>query len=228
MNFIKILSILPVLILSANQVVALDYNDEIPVSSTFRDLETDDISAAKLLQNYVASYESKINRLFASYEVEDRNIIDAANQQLKQMSRSLDIIRFKSVNPDVVPQVMQSIVSDLKTLNNRMKIYLEQEKIIYFAKVRKIQKNYDIIGVKISNILDSIVGVVTNSLIDKKSLSLKEQEIVKSLISIREQNDNIKNFRNVTFWSEGEMKEYFRDIIKIIRVDIRNIQQFWR
>lgn len=224
MNFIKLLSILSVLVLSANQVFALDYRDELPISSAFASVDADDISAAKLLQNYVNSYEDKINRLFDSYEVENREIIDAANTQLGQMSRSLDLLQYKSVNPDIVPDVMQSVVSDLKTLNNRMKIYLEQEKVLYFDKVRWIQKDYAKIWDKISDILDTLILNVSNSLINKETLSTKEQEIVKSLVSIREQNNYIKDFRNISFRSEEEMKEYFRDIIKVIRKDIINIR----
>jgi len=210
--------------MSASQVSALNYKDELPVSSGFESVDENNISAAKLLQDHVESYEEKINGLFLRYNSQNSEVIDVINQSLKQMSRSLDIIQYKSIDPKVVNEVMQSIVTDLKKINNKMKIYLEQERQIHVQSISFIQDNYVRIGQKISTILDNLVDSISQSLIQKESLSEKEKEIVRSLVIIRKQNNKLKDFKTLRFESELEMKQYLTDIIKAIREEILSIK----
>lgn len=220
MHFTKILFIIWVFILSANQVFALSYKDALPIDSQFEDVSKNNISAAKLLQKYVESYEEKINALLDSYNSQNTEIIKAVNKSLKKMSKSLDIVQYKSVDPLVVHEIMQSIVTDLKTINNSMKVYLEQERQLSLMRLQAIQDNYIKIGIKISTILDNLVDALSYSLVQKKSLSEKEKEIVRSLVIIRKQSSKIKNFKNISFTSQWEMKEYFQEIIFTIRAEI--------
>jgi hypothetical protein len=198
----------------------LTYNDELPLDSGFKTVSEANISAAKLLQDYVESYEEKINDLLDSYNSENTQIIQAVNSSLKQMSRSLDIIQYKSIDPLVVNGVMESIVTDLKGINNKMKIYLSQEKQLHEDRLSSIQQNYSQIGIKISRVLDNLVSVLSKAMIQKDSLSEKEKELVRSLLIIRTQSDKIKDFTNLSFQSQEEMKAYFQDIISVIQQEI--------
>lgn len=224
MHFWKFLFIIWVLSVSASQVSALTYNDELPVSSSFKEVSDVNTSAAKLLQDYVESYGEKINSLLDSYASENTEIITLVNSSLKQMSRSLDIIQYKSVDPDVVNSVMKSVVSDLKTINNKMKVYLEQERQLYLLRLETSKNTYIRIASKISEILDNLIDTISHSLVQKESLSEKEKTIVRSLVIIREQNNKIKDFKNISFSSRQEMKQYFQDIIFTIKGEINSMK----
>lgn len=224
MHFWKFLFIIWVLSVSASQVSALTYNDELPVSSSFKEVSDANTSAAKLLQDYVESYGEKINSLLDSYASENTEIITLVNSSLKQMSRSLDIIQYKSVDPDVVNSVMKSVVSDLKTINNKMKVYLEQERQLYLLRLETSKNTYIRIASKISEILDNLIDTISHSLVQKESLSEKEKTIVRSLVIIREQNNKIKDFKNISFSSRQEMKQYFQDIIFTIKGEINSMK----
>lgn len=202
----------------------MTYNDEIPVDSGFEAVSKNNISAAKLLQDYVESYGDKINGLLEPYDSENTEIITNVNNVLKQMSRSLDIIQYKSADPSKVNEIMESIVNDLKSINSRMKIYLEQERELHEERLKNIQNNYNEIWLKISAILDNLISQLSNSLIQKKSLSQKEKEIVWSLVIIREENNKIKDFKNQSFSSQEEMKIYFQNIILKIKGEIINMK----
>lgn len=224
MHFWKFLFIIWVLSVSASQVSALTYNDELPVNSSFKEVSDVNTSAAKLLQDYVESYGEKINSLLDSYASENTEIITLVNSSLKQMSRSLDIIQYKSVDPDVVNSVMKSVVSDLKTINNKMKVYLEQERQLYLLRLETSKNTYIRIASKISEILDNLIDTISHSLVQKESLSEKEKTIVRSLVIIREQNNKIKDFKNISFSSRQEMKQYFQDIIFTIKGEINSMK----
>jgi hypothetical protein len=220
MSFVKILFIIWVLSVSASQVSALDYKSDLPISSTFNEVSENNISAAKLLQDYVESYEEKINSLLQSYQSENTEIIDIVNSTFRQMSRSLDIIQYKSIDPLVVNSVMKSIVWDLKIINNKMKIYLEQERQLYRQRLQSTQDIYIQVGIKISTLLDHFVSTLSYSLVQKQSLSQKEKEIVRSLVVIRTQSNKIKDFKNKTFDTKKEMKAYFQNIVISIKSEI--------
>ncbi|MCD5375418.1 hypothetical protein LR010_03145 [Candidatus Gracilibacteria bacterium] len=224
MHFGKFLFIIGVLSVSASQVSALTYNDELPVNSSFKEVSDVNTSAAKLLQDYVESYGEKINSLLDSYASENTEIITLVNSSLKQMSRSLDIIQYKSVDPDVVNSVIKSVVSDLKTINNKMKVYLEQERQLYLLRLETSKNTYIRIASKISEILDNLIDTISHSLVQKESLSEKEKTIVRSLVIIREQNNKIKDFKNISFSSRQEMKQYFQDIIFTIKGEINSMK----
>jgi len=224
MHFWKFLFIIWVLSVSASQVSALTYNDELPVNSSFKEVSDVNTSAAKLLQDYVESYGEKINSLLDSYASENTEIITLVNSSLKQMSRSLDIIQYKSVDPDVVNSVIKSVVSDLKTINNKMKVYLEQERQLYLLRLETSKNTYIRIASKISEILDNLIDTISHSLVQKESLSEKEKTIVRSLVIIREQNNKIKDFKNISFSSRQEMKQYFQDIIFTIKGEINSMK----
>ena len=202
----------------------MTYNDELPVNSSFKEVSDVNTSAAKLLQDYVESYGEKINSLLDSYASENTEIITLVNSSLKQMSRSLDIIQYKSVDPDVVNSVIKSVVSDLKTINNKMKVYLEQERQLYLLRLETSKNTYIRIASKISEILDNLIDTISHSLVQKESLSEKEKTIVRSLVIIREQNNKIKDFKNISFSSRQEMKQYFQDIIFTIKGEINSMK----
>lgn len=202
----------------------MTYNDELPVNSSFKEVSDANTSAAKLLQDYVESYGEKINSLLDSYASENTEIITLVNSSLKQMSRSLDIIQYKSVDPDVVNSVIKSVVSDLKTINSKMKVYLEQERQLYLLRLETSKNTYIRIASKISEILDNLIDTISHSLVQKESLSEKEKTIVRSLVIIREQNNKIKDFKNISFSSRQEMKQYFQDIIFTIKGEINSMK----
>lgn len=148
-----------------------------------------------------------------------------ANVILSKMSLYLKKIQEDPITKEDATQIMKSIVNDLKILNSRMKVYLEQEQIILTQKIEFQKNRYTTISKRISGILDTIISQLSQSLTKKENLSLKEKTIVRSLVKIREENNKIKQFKNVSFHSENEMKNYLRKIIDNIRSEIITIKQ---
>ena len=225
MGKLYILSIICVLLVSANQVSALSYKEPFPINTWFQNLTNSEISEAKLLQTYVVRYREKINALYDSYSQDKSQVMTNANVILSKMSLYLKKIQEDPITKEDATQIMKSIVNDLKILNSRMKVYLEQEQIILTQKIEFQKNRYTTISKRISGILDTIISQLSQSLTKKENLSLKEKTIVRSLVKIREENNKIKQFKNVSFHSENEMKNYLRKIIDNIRSEIITIKQ---
>lgn len=224
MKFWLLYIIICALLLSANPVFALNYQEPFINASESWVISSSQLSAARLLQNYVESYQNRINELYRSYEWWESPIISNFNIQMSNMDKSLGDIRNNKYNSRVSSNIMSKTVSDLKSINTRMKVFLEQKKSIYLDSIKQKQLVLWQIWQQISDTLDTLLLSVSNQLVTKKSLTKKEKELVEILITLREENIKMKNFMNITFLSSSEMNQYLRDVIWSIRIEFKKIR----
>jgi len=224
MKFWLLYIIISAILLSANPVLALNYQNNDVAWVQNWEITTAQLSAAKLLQDYVANYRSKINQLHAEYEWPSSIAIINFNSQTSQMYRNLSYIQNNKYDSNSAWKIMSQIVSDLKVLNTRMKVFLEQEKILYHESIKEKQKSLWAIWQQISNTLDKLLLSISNQLIKKKVLSTKEKRLVESLVVLREQNIKIKKFSTLNFNSQWEMNRYIKEVISGIRLEFQKIK----
>ena len=224
MKFWLLYIIISAILLSANPVLALNYQNNDVAWVQNWEITTAQLSAAKLLQDYVANYRSKINQLHAEYEWPSSIAIINFNSQTSQMYRNLSYIQNNKYDSNSAWKIMSQIVSDLKVLNTRMKVFLEREKILYHESIKEKQKSLWAIWQQISNTLDKLLLSISNQLIKKKVLSTKEKRLVESLVVLREQNIKIKKFSTLNFNSQWEMNRYIKEVISGIRLEFQKIK----
>lgn len=220
-----ILSIICGFFLSANLVSALTYNDSFSSDAENPPLPASKIYEAELLESYIVRYREKITNVYATYSQEHSIALENARAQLKKMERALEKIQTQPISQNDANAIMQSIVSDIKILNTRMKVYLEQEQFLAEQRLQEQKNKYIKVGTQISKLLESFIEKMTAQLIKKQELSKKEKEIVRSLLRIREQNEKIRSFSKKEFSSPEDMKSYLQSIIEQIRKEIYTIKQ---
>lgn len=216
--------IICVLFLSANLTFAASYSSELPIVNSSERASSSRISEAKLLESYVLRYKEKLNVLYFQYSQTESIAIKNANEQLLEMASALERIQTRSVSEYDATRVMKNIVEDIKVLNIRMKVYLEQEELILQEKLQTQAQKFNLIGTKISVLLEDFIEKMTSILIKKSSLTSNDTSIIRSLVKIRDENKRIRNFSTVIFSSEEDMKSYFQNIIENIRREMQNIK----
>lgn len=225
MKFWILYIIICAMLLSSNQAFASEYQNQNIASTQNWQISASQLSAAKLLQNYVANYKNKINNLHNTYGWKKSVAMSNFNFQTWNMYDSLNDILNNKYSATASSEIMSQIVSDLKVINTRMKVFLEQEKIIYINSIIQKQKELWKIWNQISQTLDSLILSVSNQLIKKQNLSQKEKRIVESLVTLREQNIKIKRFHTVSFHTHSEMNEYLKEVISAIRSEFQKIKR---
>jgi len=210
--------------LSANQVLAVNYQNESNAVWLNLEINSSQLSAAKLLQKYLTSYKLKINELFNTYESSNTIAMSTFNSQLVSMYNTLEDIQNWNATTAQAKRVISSVVSELKIINTRMKVFLEQEKILHEKKLKSKQEKLSKIWDKISKILDSFLASVSTKLLSKDSLSQREKDIAKSLIIIRQQNNKMKAFARSSFESESQMKDYISTVVSSIRNEFKKMK----
>jgi len=222
----NIICILLVFVPIANTVFAISYTDPLKIDSHFRSVPQQSITEASLLETYIKRYQNKINDTYSSYSSQDSTTIRSANRSLISMSKVLKKIQEESVNPDEVDEIMTSIIYDLKVLNRRIKIYLQQKRDIFDENLLQKRKQYNKIGLQISQILDTLISSQTQRLVKISNLSEKEKNLIVVLVNIQKENEKIKKFNTTNFESEEQMKIYFQNIIKNIRLNVQNLRKY--
>lgn len=225
MKFWVSIGIICALVLSANQVLAINYQSDFSVSSHNWQIRSSQLSAAKLLQDYLNNYRVKINNLHDLYQGSNNVAISNFNLEISKMSRNLDNIQNNKHSASDAGRIMSKIVEDLKIINTRMKVFLEQEKIMYYVRLQEKQKNLSKIWTQISNTLDALLLTVSNKLILKSSLTNKEKRLVESLVILREENNKMKKFISTNFESQEEMNNYITWVIGSIRNEFKKIKR---
>jgi len=223
MKIFRIITMIFLLIISANKVATYTYwsgNIDAWISSK--------TSSIQLLINYANEYQIQINALFTKYEIDNKDIISAFNNNISNINTTLKNTENENVSSVEKNEVISKSINSLKNLNNKMKIYLDQEKILFEKRIQKTQRIYSNIWERVSPVLDDIIQSITNLLSKKKTLSENDKKIVKSLVVLRSENIKIKNFSNIKFWSEDQMKDYFKEIIISIRSEILLIKSTTR
>lgn len=129
------------------------------------------------------------------------------------------------MHPHDATPVMQSIVNDLKSINNRLQIYLKQTRQKKQQELEIIREKYEIIGVQISQILTQIIYQISQPLTSKESLTQKEQKIVQTLNKLQQENAKIRKFSHISFNSKEDIQSYFKKIITNIRREIQTLKE---
>jgi len=146
------------------------------------------------------------------------------NTTLKDMIEVLDNIIAWDTPPNIASQDMSEIVSKIKLINTRMKVFLEQEKVLTQKKIKEKQEALSKIWKQISKTLDELILSVSTKLLKKKSLSSKEKKLVESLVILRQENNKIKNFNTLEFESIRQMQNYLKTVITEIRSEFKKIR----
>jgi len=223
-KFLTYTSILLVFVLHANTVFWVTYKEKFTINSTYLKVSQEKISQARVLQSYIIEYKKNINKLYSDYNTWESKVMQDANEILNTMANSLESIQKRSVNPDIVPEVFQSISEDLQKLNTKMKIYLEQEKIISKQEIELKKQLYIASGKKISEVIDLIIIKVSRELNKLSEFNETHKKIVTALVELQNIKSSIQDFSQKNYSSIKEMEDFFRLIAKDIRKQISIIK----
>lgn len=211
----------------ANTVFAVNYSDSLwSSSSNYERISATTLWEAALLQTYVLRYRDNTSDLYNSYSSDESTVMKWANKTLTEMSKALTKIQNESLDPTTAKKVMKEIVWDLKTLNIKMKIYLGQERDKYDRELLNKKFQYEKIASQISKILDELINGHTKKLINIEVLSSNQKKLVQILVAIQKENTKVKDFKNIVFKNEAEMKNYFKNIIENLRRDIKSMKNY--
>lgn len=179
------------------------------------------IKKAILVEDYIIRHKEKIENFLDNYDIKDNKEL---NNDLKILNDSIIAIR-KIQNTDIekkkAEDIIQNILNRIKTVNENLKVKLKIEKELYEKKLDQKKQAYSLLWKKISDKIYNInLKLARNILKDKQNLSFKELQIKNNLINLNKESQRLKNFWDMEFKSEYDIKETFINILKNIKNEI--------
>lgn len=220
--------ILWIFIISANKVFALSYKDFTPTEQIYQNISKLHKEQAKLLQWHILRYTQNITiesqRLgLVLYDDID---LQKSYKSLLDMKNMLSYIEDNKVIWSDTWGYMNEIIQDLKKLNTDLKIYFEQRELELVIKLQNEKKKYTIFVQKLDIILEDFISKLTKVLIQQDTLSPSEKEIVRKLILLNQEKNELSQFWNTHFDRSEDMRKFLREKIKNIQeiiFDIKNL-----
>lgn len=216
MNKIVYFILFNLLLLFSNNIFASDiiYNTE------------SNIQKAVLVEWYISRNKDKINAFVKKYYILNNSSIQNNINELDESIIALKKIQNKDIEKQKADDILQAVMNRIKNVNESLKKQLEIEKNL-FEKNLKIKKDsfsklWFILAEKIKNInLKTTKNIFKN----KSSLSVKELKIKQNLVRLNIESQKLKNFWNVNFKSEKEIKDSFVRILQNIKREINFMKQ---
>ena len=179
------------------------------------------IKKAILVEDYILRHKNKIEEFIKKYSLPVNSNLTKDIEVLDESIEALRKIQNTNIDKSKAENIIQAIIIRIKNVNESLEAELRKEKSIYEAKIEKKLKAYSVLWIKLSDKIDSInLKIAQNIFKDKKVLSLKESKIKLNLIKLNKESQKLRNFWNINFKSEKEIKDSFIRILKNIKREI--------
>lgn len=184
------------------------------------------VKRAILVEDYVLRHKEKIDNFLKNYDVVGS---DDLYNDLKIINESIDALR-KIQNTNVekkkADDVMQAVLDRIKVVNEDLKVKLKIEKEKFQKKLNLKKQNYAFLWKKLSDKIYNInLKIAKNIIKENTTLSIRDLEIKNSLINLNRESQRLKNFWNMDFKSEKEMREEFIQILRNIKKEINYMNE---
>jgi hypothetical protein len=204
--------------------LALSYKDSIVIEIRNEENTQENIDQAKLLEKYIREYKKDIELLENRYAITDSFVLSTYKKELDSMVRALRKTETIFIEKSDAEAIRIDIVASLKEINIFIKELLKKEQVRFENRVQTTKNMYIKIGIKISGVIVNLTQNITATLSKKDTLSSYEKDIVRSLVRLSKVNDTIREFASRDFETQDEMKLYYTDIIRKIRIEISLIK----
>ncbi|MDP2090422.1 MAG: hypothetical protein Q8K30_02390 [Candidatus Gracilibacteria bacterium] len=208
-----------ILILLFNKAGAIDieYNTEY------------NIKRAILVEDYVIRHKEKIDDFIIKYDLIGNDNLFNDLKIINESIVALKKIQNTNIEKKKADDIMQAVLDRIKIVNENLKTKLKIEKEKFKEKLNLKKQNYQKLGIKITDKIYNInLKIAKNIIKQENGLSLKELEIKNNLIILTRESQKLKNFGNMDFKSEKEMRDEFIQILKNIKSEINYMNETLR
>jgi len=203
---------------------AITYRDNFSIEVRTQKNSEENINKAKLLEKYAVNYKKEVGDLQIMYEIPSSILLKENTKKVSVMIDALKRIQTKFIEKKDAEEILSSVIQGLKEVNTQLTPYLKKNQTLYKERIQKIRGNYNKIGTKISRALKKFIDRISLKLSKKDKLTKRDKEVIKVLVRLQENIKKIERFKEIKLWTKRDMKDYYINIIRSIRSEIRNLK----
>jgi len=184
-----------------------------------------EIDKLELIERYIVNYKKNISLVVAKYEIKDNKDIKDTTDSLNFLLEIISKVKDSNMSEQEKERVVKFLTKNLKEINWKSKETLKKWKEDFDKKVKQIQESYSKLWLKISWQLDFFIQKIHKLKLNKEILNSKESILKENLNRIVEISRELKDFWEINFNSEKEIKTYFKNIIQDIRRELLKLKE---
>lgn len=178
------------------------------------------INQASAIENEVVDFRKKLILIQKKYKLENDNIIKKSIEDLYKIIYILRKIQTTKINKNTANYVIKVVINDLKNINIVTKSYLKNIKL----KLNKSKEKYNKISIRLNKTLNKITLSFIKYYQKKENITKKDKKIIKIVQEIYSKSLKLKEFKNIIFYNEEDMRQYLVKILKDLKKDFRKIK----
>jgi len=178
------------------------------------------INQASAIENEVVDFRKKLILIQKKYKLENDNIIKKSIEDLYEIIYILRKIQTTKINKNTANYVIKVVINDLKNINIVTKSYLKNIKL----KLNKSKEKYNKISIRLNKTLNKITLSFIKYYQKKENITKKDKKIIKIVQEIYSKSLKLKEFKNIIFYNEEDMRQYLVKILKDLKKDFRKIK----
>lgn len=185
----------------------------------------EDYKSIELIWAYLENHKTNIEKIINQYELEDDKQIKNEIEKINYLLESIDKIKKSNIDEEKNDKIVQTIINEIKTINNNLKSYLINKIEKYNKDMEKDINLYHSIWIKLAVKLDLLYEKFYNNDLDnKKILTVSESKLKNSVNNLNKISKKLKNFDQIKFTKKEEIKESFLRLLKELKDDIKIIK----
>lgn len=179
------------------------------------------IEKAVLIEDYIKRHKNNIENFINKYNLKNNDELESEIKVLTESIKALEKIKTTQIEKEKAEEIIKAVLVRIKKTNESLKTKLKIEKELFEKKLKQKQELYGKLWIKIAQKIDSInLKIAQNIFKNKEVLSMKESKIREHLIKLNKESKKLKNFWNIQFKSENEIKDSFVRILNNIKRDV--------
>jgi len=179
------------------------------------------IEKTMLIEKYLLWHKEKIINFSMKYEVENDVEIKKSLGRINYLIESLNKIQNNSLDEDKENLVITTILSEIKKVNDDLKLTLQKKKDSFEVNLKIKKDFYSNLWYKLSFKIEEIYNVMYDEkLYNNNYLNENETKTKNALNEINSLSKDLKYFSYKDFDSQNQIKQEFIQILKDIRKQI--------
>lgn len=182
------------------------------------------IEKIELIKKYIESQKKKLEIFWLKYDFESNITLKNNLHDLKDMIDILEKLKTINIEQKRLNEIVKTLVWELKRINHTLKPLLIEKKLEFETKLERKKQAYSRLWDKLWAQLSGLIKWSLNNIKINQSTDSNRQAIIKWLINLEKESQNLQNFENIYFKNENEMKFSFLRIIKNIKRELNEIK----
>lgn len=202
-------------------ILSFGINNEVWANKTsWSIIQSITIKKINLIEKYIIEHKRKIELFAKKYNVINDKELNSHLRDLSDIIKILWKLKTWNYNKVDINEVILKIVKKLRKINDELKNLLKEKKELFEEQLKNKALSYSKLWKKVSlwlnNLIKKIAIITKNKNIEKS----KKKQILVHLRKLELYSNNLKNFINIEFSNEKELKVWFIEILKNIKIEM--------